>query len=181
MENKEEKTEEIKEENQEEVTACDESETLKKEIEELKEKLKAEEDKYLRVHADFENTKKRLEREKYQGIEYAKESFAKDLLPVCDSLEFAINSVVSVEELNEETLDNLKKGIELTIDQFQKNLSKHYVEAISTDEAFDPNLHQAMAKVDSNEHESGQIVQVMQKGYRLKDRILRPSMVTICK
>jgi molecular chaperone GrpE len=170
------------EEIKEEVESNEEStDSLKAKILELEEKLQEQDDKYLRVHADFENTKKRLEKEKYQGIEYAKESFAQDLLAVRDSLELAINSVSNIEQVNEDTFDNFKKGIELTIEQFQKAFSKHYVEEISTTDGFDPNLHQAIMQVESEAHDEGQIVTVMQKGYKLRDRVLRPSMVSICK
>ncbi len=106
--------EEKKEEtNHEEIVEVETLESLKLKITEL-------EDKYLRTYADFENSKKRLEKEKYQGMEYAIETFAKDLLNVVDSLELALHSVESIEEVNKESFDNLKKGVELTLEQFRK-------------------------------------------------------------
>ena len=182
-EKKENNTEENKEEQTEEAQEKTENEEqdLSAKVAELEAKLAEQEDKYLRVHADFENTKKRLEREKYQGMEYAVEEFAKDLLQVVDSLELALHSVDNIEEVNKESFDNLKKGVELTLEQFNKVFSKQYVEAISVDEGFDPHVHNAIMQEESESHEAGEIVKVMQKGYKLRERVLRPSMVSICK
>lgn len=161
--------------------ASPKEEDLSVKVEELEQKIAIQEDKYLRVHADFENTKKRLEREKYQGMEYAVEEFAKDLLSVVDSLELALNSVEKIEEVNKESFDNLKKGVELTLEQLNKVFSKQYVEIISTEDGFDPHIHNAIMQEENEECEAGEIVKVMQKGYKLRDRVLRPSMVSICK
>lgn len=189
MANENEKKESLKEEqNEEESQESRESEKeeckdedLEQRVKSLEESLKEQEDKYLRTYADFENSKKRLEREKYQAIEYSQEQFAKDLLPAIDSLELAVNSALAIEEVNKESFENLKKGIELTLEQLYKAFSKHYVETIPTEEGFDPHSHNAVMQVESEEHNEGDIVQVMQKGYKLRDRILRPSMVSICK
>ncbi len=169
QENKEIKEEEVEVETDEESTEA------------LKIKIAEQEDKYLRVHADFENTKKRLEKEKYQGMEYAVEEFAKDLLNVVDSLELALNSVEKIEEVNKESFDSLKKGVELTLEQLNKVFSKQYVEIISTDDGFDPHIHNAIMQEENEDKEAGEIVKVMQKGYKLRERVLRPSMVSICK
>ncbi len=153
-------------------------ETLEDKIAKLEAQLKESEDKYLRVHADFENIKKRLEREKYQAIDYASEKFAKDLLAPIDSLEMALASA-NVDLDAAELLGKLKEGIELTIKNFNTTFEKHNISKIETDGEFDPNVHNAVMQVDSAEHESGQIVTELQKGYMLKDRLLRPSMVSI--
>ena len=153
-------------------------ETLEDKIASLEQQLKDSEDKYLRVHADFENIKKRLEREKYQAIDYASEKFAKDLLAPIDSLEMALQSA-NVNLDAAELLGKLKEGIELTIKNFNSTFEKHNISKIETDGEFDPNVHNAVMQVDSENHESGQIVQELQKGYMLKDRLLRPSMVSI--
>ena len=160
----------------EEITP--EEESLESKIEKLEEQLKNCEDKYLRVHADFENIKKRLEKEKYQAIDYASEKFAKDLLAPIDSLEMALQSA-SVDLDAAELLGKLKEGIELTLKNFNTTFEKHNISKIETDGEFDPNVHNAVMQVDSENHDSGQIVQVLQKGYMLKDRLLRPSMVSI--
>ena len=126
----------------------------------------------------MENTKKRYEKEKYNAIDFSIEKFAKDLIPCMDSLDMALTHTANSEANPEELLKQLKEGIELTVKAFNKAFEKHDIEVIETDE-FDPNYHNAVMQVDSNEHEKGQIVQVMQKGYKLKDRLLRPSMVSI--
>ncbi len=153
-------------------------ESLEDKVTALEQQLKDSEDKYLRVHADFENIKKRLEREKYQAIDYASEKFAKDLLAPIDSLEMALQSA-NVNLDAAELLGKLKEGIELTIKNFNSTFEKHNISKIETDGEFDPNVHNAVMQVDSENHESGQIVSELQKGYMLKDRLLRPSMVSI--
>lgn len=153
-------------------------ESLEDKIASLEQQLKDSEDKYLRVHADFENIKKRLEREKYQAIDYASEKFAKDLLAPLDSLEMALQSA-NVNLDAAELLGKLKEGIELTIKNFNTTFEKHNISKIETDGEFDPNVHNAVMQVDSADHESGQIVTELQKGYMLKDRLLRPAMVSI--
>ena len=169
-------TEEVQETAIEETVEKEES--LEDKIARLEAQLKESEDKYLRVHADFENIKKRLEREKYQAIDYASEKFAKDLLAPIDSLEMALQSA-NVNLDAAELLGKLKEGIELTIKNFNTTFEKHNISKIDTDGEFDPNVHNAVMQVDSENHESGQIVSELQKGYMLKDRLLRPSMVSI--
>ena len=153
-------------------------ESLEDIISKLEEDLKQSEEKFLRVHADFENIKKRLEREKYQAIDYASEKFAKDLLTPLDTLEMALASA-NVDLSAEELLPKLKEGIELTIKSFITTFEKHNITKVDTNCEFDPNVHNAVMQVDSPDHETGQIVSELQKGYMLKDRLLRPSMVSI--
>jgi len=155
--------------------------TEDKEIESLKEKIAELEDKYIREHADFENIKKRLEKEKAQAVAYANEQFARDLLSVIDSLDSALASVNEEEEPSVQMFNQLKEGIELTINQFAKVFEKHGIELVSIDDGFDPNFHEAVMQVDSDKHKEGEIVQVLQKGYKMKDRLLRSAMVSIAK
>ncbi len=160
-----------------------ESNDIQKELNELKSKLEECEDKYIRVHADFENTKKRLEREKYQAIEYSLEKFAQDLLPALDSLDMAL-AAVSAENLKaEEAVEQLKEGIKLTIEQFIKAFGKHGIEVIEIEEGgeFNPHLHEALLQVEDAEKKAGEIVQVIQKGYKYKERVLRPAKVSVAK
>jgi molecular chaperone GrpE len=142
-------------------------------------KAQEAEDKYLRTHADFENIKKRLEREKYQAIDYASEKFAKDLLSTIDTLEMALQSA-NCDAPAEELLPKLKEGIELTLKNLVASFEKNNISAVDSDE-FDPEHHNAVMQVNSDDHEHGAIVQVLQKGYKLKDRLLRPAMVSICQ
>jgi len=183
----EQKVEEQKEDELETNGSNEESEenkelTAEEKIAQLEEALKESEDKYFRVHADFENIKKRLEKEKYQAIDYASEKFAKDLLTPIDTLEMALAAEEAGKDLPaEELLAKLKEGVELTIKSFYTAFEKHDITIIETDNGFDPNFHDAVMQVESDEHEDGEIVQVMQKGYKFKDRLLRASMVSICK
>lgn len=156
----------------------DEAETVESEFDKLQAELAALKDKYARVHADFDNIKKRLEREKYTAVEYANEKFAKDMVPVLDSLDGAMKSVEGDAD-KAELFDKLKEGIELTHKQFLTSLEKHGVTVVSHDEPFDPNIHNAVQAVDSKDVESGQIVQTFQTGYKFKDRPLREAMVTV--
>jgi len=139
-------------------------------------------DKYLRAHADFENAKKRLEKDKMNAVSYANESFAKDILAVLDSFDNALSSIESAEgENSSEVLEKMKEGVTLTYTQLKKILEKNQIKEIDCKGEFDPEVHQAIMQVESDEHEPGDVVQVMQKGYTIKDRVLRPAMVSTCK
>ncbi len=137
-------------------------------------------DKYLRAHADFENSKKRLEKDKMNAVSYANESFAKDILTVMDSFENALASMEGSED-SSEVLEKMKEGVNLTHEQLKKILEKNHIKEVACDGEFDPEVHQAIMQVESDAHETGDIVQVMQKGYTIKDRVLRPAMVSTCK
>ncbi len=139
-------------------------------------------DKYLRAHADFENAKKRLEKDKMNAVSYANESFAKDILAVLDSFDNALSSIESAEgENSSEVLEKMKEGVTLTYNQLKKILEKNQIKEIDCKGEFNPEVHQAIMQVESDEHEAGDVVQVMQKGYTIKDRVLRPAMVSTCK
>ncbi|GAA7114751.1 nucleotide exchange factor GrpE [Helicobacter pylori] len=133
-------------------------------------------EKYLRAHADFENVKKRLERDKSMALEYAYEKIALDLLPVIDALLGAHRSAIEVDKESA-----LTKGLELTMEKLHEVLAKHGIEGIECLEEFDPNFHNAIMQVKSEEKENGKIVQVLQQGYKYKGRVLRPAMVSIAK
>jgi len=170
------------EENAEENVSDDESEAdaeaVENELDLLQSELTELKDKYARVHADFDNIKKRLEREKYTAVEYANEKFAKDMIPVLDSLHMAMTSLES-DASAEELLQKVKEGLELTLKQFNTSLEKHGVTMVAHDEPFDPNIHNAVQSIDSDEVESGQIVQTFQTGYKYKNRPLREAMVVV--
>lgn len=169
--------EEIESEESETVETEDEEVVEKTEEEILTEKLTACEDKFLRTHAEFENIKKRMEREKMTAIEYASEKFAKDMIPVIDAMGMAILSTNSEAE-PAELLEKLKEGVELTLKQMMTSLEKHGVTEVEYGE-LNPNVHEAVMRVDSEEVESGHIAQVMQKGYKYKERTLRAAMVSV--
>ena len=165
---------------QEDELSDDEQKEQNNDCSELEKKVQELEELRLRDLADFENMKKRNEKEKSQAIAYAHESFARDLLSVIDSLDSA--SALEVDEKNlTESLQKIKEGINLTIEQFKKVFEKNGIELVDMENGFDPNFHEAIMQVDSDEHQKGEIVQVFQKGYKIRDRVLRPAMVSICK
>ena len=153
-----------------------------KEIEDLKRKLEGKEkesadnyDKYLRAVADLDNYKKRASREKTDIIKYGKEDIIKDVLPFMDSLDRAL-------EHDTGDVQAFKDGVALIQEQLLCCLKKHGVERIETEgHDFDPNFHEALMQIDSNQHENNKIVSEMEKGYLLNGRLIRPSRVCICK
>ncbi|EBH4178552.1 nucleotide exchange factor GrpE [Campylobacter jejuni] len=148
----------------------------KNETNELQKELEKLKDKYMRANAEFENIKKRMEKEKLSAMAYANESFVKDLLDVLDALEAAVNV-----ECQDEISLKIKEGVQNTLDLFLKKLEKHGVALIKDEKEFDPNLHEAMFHVDSENHQSGEVVQVLQKGYKIADRVIRPTKVSVAK
>ena len=176
------KHEEAQDSQQNQEVCCeDETSCGNSELESLKTKITELEDKYLRANADFDNMKRRLEKEKMQAISYAHEVFARDLLPVIDSLDMAIMASDNQEAQSDELLEKLKEGIILTMEQFKKAFEKHGIELVDIENGFDPNFHEAVMQLESEEKQSGEILQVFQKGYKIKERILRPAMVSIAK
>ena len=136
--------------------------------------------KLIEAHADFENIKKRLEKDKITAVNFANESFARDLLGVIDALEMALNTQISEEN---EQAKSLKEGVSLTIESFKAALAKHGVKMIETSVGgeFNPEIHNAMSYVESDSIASGFIAQIYQNGYMYNERILRPAMVLIAK
>lgn len=146
------------------------------EQENYEQKYKELQEQYIRIHADFENSKKRIQRDKNQALEYAYEGIARDLLPVIDTLAKALESTKSIP--NSEAI---AQGLELTLENLHKVLSKHGIECIDCQGEFDPNFHDAIMQVSAKEKNDGQIVQILQSGYKYKERVLRPAMVSIAK
>ncbi|EGK7513804.1 nucleotide exchange factor GrpE [Campylobacter lari] len=156
--------------------AVENSESQNNELEKLQAEYNELKDTYLRANAEFENIKKRMEKEKISATIYANESFAKDLLDVVDALEAAINV-----EANDELSLKIKEGVQNTLDLLLKKLEKHMVKVIEADGEFDPNLHEAMFHVESADYESNHIVQLLQKGYMMNDRVIRSAKVSVAK
>lgn len=157
------------EQNGQEIHANDELIACQAQLAELK-------DKYMRANAEFENIKKRLEKEKASALAYANENFARDLLDVLDALEAAANV-----EAKDDTSAKIKEGVENTLSLFMARLAKHGIKPITQQENFDPNLHEAMNTVQSEQHASSAVVDVYQKGYLMGERVLRPSKVSVAK
>ncbi len=167
-----------------EAVECNESEKNNEidELSKLQNEVQEYKDKYLRAYADFENTKKRLEKDKISAVAYANSSFAKDLLSVMDSFDGAIASIdiINIDE-NSEVLEKIKEGILKTHEQLKKVLEKHGISEIECEGCFNPDVHQAIMQVEHEEKQSGEIVQILQKGYSMKDQVLRPAMVSTVK
>lgn len=143
---------------------ADENQKLQNELETLKERA-------VRVSAEYENFRKRTAKEKEGIYTDACEDVLKNMLPVLDNLERAVTVTGSV--------DDIKKGIEMTIRQFNDSFEKLQVEEISTEEGFDPNYHNAVMHVDDEQFGNNQVVEVFQKGYKRGDKVLRHSMVKV--
>ena len=141
------------------------------------EELQIYQDKYMRLAAEFENYKRRAQRDQSDSIRYANESLLKNLLSTIDNLERAIKSGKDAG-----TTGPLLEGIELTHKHILETVGKLGVRQVSsTGEVFDPNIHQAVAQVESDTAEPNTVVEEFQKGYFLHDRILRAAMVTVAK
>jgi molecular chaperone GrpE len=140
-------------------------------------------DRLLRAMADAENTRRIAAREKQDASQYAVTKFARDVLAVADNFERALASLdPEILAVADAKVKSVIEGIEATERQLLQSLERHGVKPIDTDGAkFDPNLHQAIAEVPGNGKPGGTIVDVMQTGYVIGDRLLRPAMVTVAK
>ena len=163
---------ETKEEVVEEKTA---EELLQEKVDKLEEELKQSEDKYLRLYAEFENFKRRKNKEIETNNVYKSQKVITEILPSLDNLERALQ----VESDNEE-IKSLLKGVEMVYEGLLNVLKTEGVELIETENAqFDPNYHHAVMQDEDSEKESGAILDTFQKGYKLKDRVIRPAMVKV--
>ena len=165
-------TAETEEEVVEEKTA---EELLQEKVDKLEEELKQSEDKYLRLYAEFENFKRRKNKEIETNNVYKSQKVITEILPSLDNLERALQ----VESDNEE-IKSLLKGVEMVYEGLLNVLKTEGVELIETENAqFDPNYHHAVMQEEDSEKESGAILDTFQKGYKLKDRVIRPAMVKV--
>jgi molecular chaperone GrpE len=148
---------------------------INKKLEEKEKEAAANYDKYLRAVAELDNYRKRAAREKTEIIKYGKEDIIKDILPFMDSLDRALEHYTG-------DVQAFKNGIALIQEQFLSCLKKHGVERIETAGLnFDPNFHEALIQMESDQHEDNKIVSEMESGYLLNGRLLRPSKVCVCK
>ncbi|MGY6569309.1 MAG: nucleotide exchange factor GrpE [Salinarimonas sp.] len=140
-------------------------------------------DKLLRTLADMENLRRRTEKEVADARAYAVTAFARDMLTVADNIHRALDSVpTEARAAMDGALKALVEGIELTERDLLKTMERHGVRKLSPEgEKFDPNLHQAMFEVPNPDVPNGQVVQVMQDGYVIGERVLRPAMVGVAK
>ena len=147
------------------------------------EKLKTTQDKLLRTMAEMENQRRRFEKEKQEAFEFGGFNFASESLLLIDNIDRAIVSFKNDESLkNNKDLNKIIDGIEIVKKDLVSIFKKNGIEAIECiNKKFDPNFHQAMLELEDNTKESGTVVQEMQKGYMMKNRLLRPSLVGVTK
>jgi molecular chaperone GrpE len=144
----------------------------------LEERLDDARDKYLRLAADFENYKRRARRERQELFNYANENLIKELLETVDNLERALEHAQQSTEASDGK--TLLEGVELTYRSLMQALDKCGVQQVAPEgEEFDPNVHEAIRQAPSDEQPAGSVVEVLQKGYLLKDRLLRPALVVV--
>lgn len=149
--------------------------TLQAEIEQLKMKLEEEENRYLRLRADFDNQRRHATQDRQAAEKYRAQALLNELLPVLDNFERAMQVEVSSEDA-----EALYKGVEMVYKALIAATEKEglaVIPAVGTE--FDPNVHQAVMQESDSEQASGIVLKELQRGYQLKDRVLRPSMVSV--
>ena len=152
-------------------------EFLQGQLEKLQEQSKVSLDKVVRAQAEMENLRKRAARDVENAHKYALEKFTNELLPIMDSLELGLSASVKVKNL-----DDLCKGMELTLEMFNTVMEKFGITMIEPKgEKFNPELHDAVSMQETDDSNSGIIIEVMQKGYTLNGRLIRPAMVVVAK
>ena len=170
----------ISENNNEDVESEEEG-TKETEVDILKEEIKTLKEEKIRVLAEMENLRKRFEREKIDSIKYGSVNFARDVLSPGDNLERAL-SVINEEEEQSQSIKNLIEGLLMVKKELSTALEKNGITKIdSLDKKFDPNLHQAMMEIENDDLDEGVVVQEIQTGYMMHDRLLRPAMVAVSK
>lgn len=161
---------------QESDEAMESAEELQKEVVRLREEKEEIQSRMLRVQAEFDNFKKRSQKEKEAALKYKSEDLVNDLLPAIDNFERALQVEV------DEAAASFVEGISMVYNQLKEALKSQGVEEIaSVGHAFDPNLHHAVMQVEDEEAESNTVIEELQKGYMLKDRVIRPAMVKVNK
>ena len=149
--------------------------TAEEQLEALQAEVDASQEKYLRLYAEFENYKRRIQNEADIQKTYRAQQVLSDVLPTLDNIERALQI-----EGDDESFVSLKKGVQMVYDSLLKALEDNGLERIqAAGEQFDPNYHQAVLQDDNPEFESGAVTEELQAGYKLKDRVLRASMVKV--
>jgi molecular chaperone GrpE len=168
---------------EENPTMTDDGAALPNEIDALKAEIESMRDRLLRALADGENVRRRAEREKTEASQYAVTRFARDMLGIADNFTRALAACPpQARDAADPQIKAVLDGVEATDRQLMQTLERHGVTLIDTgDGKFDPNLHQAIAEVPGEGKPAGSIVDVVQTGYRIADRLLRPAMVTVAR
>ena len=152
-------------------------------VQTVEEKLKTVEEKFLRTMADMENQRRRFEKERQEAFEFGGFNFARESLSLLDNIDRAVVSFQNDEKLKtNKDLSKIIDGIKIVKEDLVSIFKKNGIEAINcVDKKFDPNFHQAMLEVEDNTKKPGTVVQEIQVGYMMKDRLLRPSLVGVTK
>jgi len=151
------------------------------ELDALKEQLQDSQEQMLRLQAEMQNVRRRAEMDVQKAHKFALEKFVKELLPVADSLEKAVESTEGQEAAGE-LVASIRQGVEMTLNLFVSSLKKFNVEPLNpVGEPFDPQQHEAMSMVPAPDAEPNSVVAVVQKGYLLNGRVVRPAMVMVAK
>ena len=159
----------------EDLIELDPIKALEKDLQKTKNELAEQKDSFVRLQAETDNFRKRLSREKEEFLQYANERLFKELIPIFDNFERAL------EDPSNDT-KSLKEGLEMILKQFSAFLGKEKVEPIKAiGEKFDPMVHEALTSEESNDHEENTIISEFVKGYTINNRVLRPSQVVISK
>lgn len=167
---------------EETLAPLDLSNVTPEQMSELKERAAKADDHWnrlLRVTADFDNFKKRAAREKADAIKFANEGLLQKLIPVLDNFDMALAATQSADA---GTAQSMQTGINMIFQQLKNALAEAGLEEVdASGKTFDPNLHEAVSQKETNEASEGQVVQQMRKGYRLRERLLRPASVVVAK
>ena len=170
----------------EDISLNENKNKISEEIEALKEELAEEKDSKLRALADVENMRRRMEKEKQENARYGASNLARGLFSILDNFDRALKA--SPKELKnkkeiEKNYASLHEGVELTVKEIYTVLKQNGIETIEPNkgDSFDHNIHQAMLEVPTNEFEPGCVCEVLQCGYKIYDRLLRPAMVGVSK
>ena len=162
------------------------SETFLIEIKDLREKLENAEDEKLRALAELENIRRRMQKEKEDSAKYGASDISRDLFEILDNLDRAIQAAPKILEKKDEIESkylSLREGIELIQRELLSILKRHGIESILPEvgEKFDPNIHQAMMEILREDLDPGLVCEILQNGYKIYDRLLRPAMVGVSK
>ncbi|MCP3687453.1 MAG: nucleotide exchange factor GrpE [Gammaproteobacteria bacterium] len=152
--------------------------TLEEQLAQSQKTVKDYWDQMMRLRADIENNRKRAERDVENAHKYAMKNFTESLLPIIDSMEMGMSAA----EAANATLQSIREGSELTMNMFVQVLEKQGLIPVDPiGEKFDPEQHQAISMIEDDEAESNTVISVMQKGFLLNDRLVRPAMVVVAK
>lgn len=156
----------------------EQEESVEQQLEKAQETIKDYWDQMMRLRAEIDNNRKRAERDIENAHKYALKNFVEDLLPIIDSMELGQTAAAA----NNATLESIREGSALTMNMFVQVLEKYGLEQIDpVGEKFDPERHQAISMIEVEDAEPGSVIEVMQKGFKLNDRLVRPAMVVVTK